>query len=233
VRNGIPTDPAISRVAALIGDPSRAAILMALAGGRARLAGELARQARITPQTASTHLDKLFRAKLLAVDVQGRRHYYRLASGDVADALEALAVLAPPAAAIDAAPGGAAKTLRFARLCYDHLAGALGVDVTRALCAAGHLRAGDDGYAVTRAGWTWLVSLGIDRDALAGGRRPLTRRCLDWSERRHHLAGALGAALATSFLDRGWLSPVRQSRALHLTDRGRAVLRSQLGLAYP
>jgi DNA-binding transcriptional ArsR family regulator len=232
MRSRTSTDPVISAIARLIGDPSRAAILMALSEGQARPAGELARDARISPQTASAHLDKLFRAKLLTVEIQGRHQYYRLTNREVARALESLAVLAPPAPHFTTSHSVAASALRFARLCYDHLAGRLGVDVTRALCEHGHLRDGDAGYAVTAAGWAWLSSLGIAAATLRADRRPLTRQCLDWSERRHHLAGGLGAALATYMLDRGWLSRVRGSRAVRLTDRGCAALRGELGLRY-
>lgn len=119
--------------------------------------------------------------------------------------------------------------MRFARTCYDHLAGRLGVEIAHALCRRAYLREGDDGYAVTAAGWAWLATLGVRRDALGESRRPLTRRCLDWSERRYHLAGAVGAALTRGLLDHGFVVRLRQSRAVRLTDRGRIELRRQLG----
>jgi DNA-binding transcriptional ArsR family regulator len=200
-------DPDVARIAALIGDPSRAAILLALSDGRALPAGELARHASISPQTASSHLDKLFRAHLLAVEVQGRHHYYRLRSPQVAQLLESLSIVAPPAPA--AAHSDSAKALRFARICYDHLAGKLGVAVTRALCDHCYIHDGEVGYIVTDKGKTWFGSLGIDVEELRASRRRLTRRCLDWSERRSHLAGGLGAALANRFVKLNWIARPR------------------------
>src|SRR5215468_4709177 len=193
VRIGADIDPDIASTAALIGDPSRTRILAALADGRALPAGELARVARITPQTASAHLDKLFRGHLLAVEVQGRHHYYRLRNPQVAQVLESLSIVAPPA--LTSAHRDSTDGLRFARICYDHLAGKLGVGVTRALCDHSYIHDGEVGYAVTDTGKAWFGNLGIDVEELRSSRRPLTRRCLDWSERRPHLAGGLGAAL--------------------------------------
>jgi len=222
------TDPDLGRIARLIGDASRAAMLMALAGGRALPAGELARCARVSPQTASAHLDKLFRAHLIAVEVQGRHHYYRLSGPHVARALESLAVVAVPP--LNASQNESAKALRFARFCYDHLAGKLGVAVTRALCDQNHIDDADEGYIVTAQGRAWFHALGIDVRALRANHRPLTRRCLDWSERRHHLAGALGAALAHRFLQLKWIARVPGTRALRVSGRGEAALRAHLAV---
>lgn len=222
------TEPDLARIAGLIGDASRAAMLMALAGGRALPAGELARCARISPQTASAHLDKLFRAHLIGVEVQGRHHYYRLSGPHVARALESLAVVTPPP--LNPSQNETAKALRFARFCYDHLAGKLGVAVTRALCDHNHIDDSDAGYVVTAQGQAWFRALGIDVQALRANRRPLTRRCLDWSERRDHLAGALGAALAHRFLQLKWIARVPGSRAVRLSGRGEAALHAQLAV---
>jgi DNA-binding transcriptional ArsR family regulator len=228
MRRNVEIDPDIAAIAALIGDPSRAAMLSALSDGRALPAGELARAARISAQTASAHLDKLFRRHLLAVEVQGRHHYYRLRDARVAELLESLAIVAAPAPALSAAQRDGSRALRFARTCYGHLAGRLGVELTRALCRSGTLREDETAYRVTRIGEGRLRALGIEVGALT--RRPLTRRCLDWSERRHHLAGSLGVALAHRLIELGWLSRTRQSRALRITDRGAAALRSEFGL---
>src|SRR5260221_11659627 len=226
VRIGADIDPDITSTAALIGDPSRARILAALADGRALPAGELARVARITPQTASAHLDKLFRGQLLAVEVQGRHHYYRLRDTYVAELLESLSRVALPAPALTTTQNDRARTLRFARTCYGHLAGQLGVAVTQALSAGNFLCNDDAGYHVTTKGEAWFGALGIELAALT--QRPLTRRCLDWSERRHHLAGALGVALLKRMIELKWVARVRESRALRLSDRGRVALRSEL-----
>jgi DNA-binding transcriptional ArsR family regulator len=223
-------DPDVARIAALIGDSSRAAILLALSDGRAWPAGELARHASISPQTASAHLDKLFRAHLLAVEVQGRHHYYRLRSPQVAQLLESLSIVARPA--LTPKRSDSARALRFARICYDHLAGELGVAVTRALCDRGYMHDGEAGYIITDKGQAWFRSLGVDVDALRAGRRPLTRRCLDWSERRPHLAGSVGAALTNRFVKLNWIARARNGRVVHLTDRGKRALRAQLVLNF-
>ncbi len=223
-------DPDIASAAALIADPSRALILAALIDGRALPAGELARAARISPQTASSHLDKLFKGNLLSVEVQGRHHYYRLRDARVAELLECLSTVARPRQPLTLAQREAARRLRFARTCYGHLAGQLGVAITQALCARDFLRDEEPGYRLTSAGAAWFGELGVDVGSIS--RRPLTRRCLDWSERRHHLAGALGVELNRRIRELGWTLPVRASRALRLTDRGKQALRAELGLEF-
>jgi DNA-binding transcriptional ArsR family regulator len=223
-------DPNVARIATLIGDPSRAAILLALLDGRALPAGELARHASISPQTASAHLDKLFRAHLLSVEIQGRHHYYRLRSPQVAQLLESLSTVVPPAPA--PAHSASTKSLRFARICYDHLAGKLGVAVTRALCDHCYIHDGEVGYMVTNSGKAWFASLGVDVEELRASRRPLTRRCLDWSERRPHLAGGLGAALANRLVKLNWITRARTGRIVHLTEKGERALRAQLELNF-
>ncbi len=172
----IHSDPDVAATAALIGDPSRAAILMALADGRALPAGELAHYARVSAQTASTHLDHLFKGNLITVEVQGRHHYYRIRDDRVAQLIEGLAVIAPPAPALTPAQRRDAQTLRYARTCYGHLAGTLGVAVTQALCDAGFLLEDDAAYKVTDSGKQWFRRIGVDVDALrTGSKRPLTR----------------------------------------------------------
>jgi DNA-binding transcriptional ArsR family regulator len=221
-------DPDIASAAALIGDASRALILSALADGRALPAGELARIARISPQTASSHLDKLFKGNLVSVEVQGRHHYYRLRDSHVAELLESLSIVARPIAPLTSAQRERAEQLRFARTCYGHLAGRLGVAITQALSTNKYLCNEGLGYQVSAAGIAWFRALGIEIGLIK--RQPLTKRCLDWSERRYHLAGALGVTLAHRALELHWITRTRDSRALRLTERGKAALRSELGL---
>src|SRR5215469_8203787 len=192
-------EPDLAAVAVLIGEPSRAAILWQLADGRALPAGELARGARISAPTASAHLDKLFRGKLIAVTVQGRHHYYRLRSPEVAEVLESLSALTPPLVAASCAGPNASSPITFARTCYGHLAGKLGVAMTAALCARGWLRTEVNGFCPTKVGGIWFSELGIDLARLK--RRPLAPWHIDWSERRQHLAGALGAALVSRMFE--------------------------------
>ena len=210
-------EPDISTPAALIGDPTRAAFLTALADGTALPASELAQRAGVGASTASIQLGKLVDGGLLEVERSGRHRYYRLADATVAAAIESLAVLAPhrPASSLKQARVG--SELQAARTCYDHLAGALGVALLESLQRQGLLTPKLD---VTPRGADRFAKLGIEIDELSRGRRPLTRACLDWTERRHHLAGALGAALATSFFERGWIERRPGSRAVRVTDRG-------------
>jgi DNA-binding transcriptional ArsR family regulator len=210
---------AIAGVASLIGDVARANVLAALMGGRALTAGELARHAGVTAQTTSGHLAKLIDLRLLAVQRQGRHRYYRLASLDVAQVLEALMAVAAGGPARHRPTGPRDEALRAARTCYDHLAGRLGVGIAAALCARGHVELADGVGAVTEAGRGFLAEFGIETDARGG--RPLCRACLGWSERRPHLAGRLGAALLDRLLTLGWLDRVPDSRAMTVTAAGR------------
>ncbi|WP_395680200.1 ArsR/SmtB family transcription factor [Inquilinus sp.] len=211
----------LASLSSLIGDPSRALILSALFGGEALPAGELAFRARVTPQTASSHLAKLTEAGLVTVERMGRHRYYRLSGPEIGGLLEKMMTVAwQPAVERSRVP----EPLRDGRMCYDHLAGRLGVAVTDALVARGVLARGDDAFALTEAGAGWLAAMGIDAAALRDGRRSFARHCIDWSERRPHLAGALGAAIAERFVDRGWIRRDRDSRAVALTEDGRAAL---------
>ena len=223
------SDPDIAALAAVIGDSSRALMLAALADGCAMPAGALARLAHISPQTASSHLDKLFRANLVSVEVQGRHHYFRLRNARVAELLESLSIVAPRVEPLTERQRERAGQLRFARTCYGHLAGKLGVELTQALCARSYLTDDDSGYFISDNGAAWFRALEIEVATLK--RKPLTKRCLDWSERRHHLAGALGVALCGRIIDLRWAVRIRDSRALRLTDRGRMQLESELGLS--
>ena len=222
----------VSQVARLMADPTRASLLVSLLDGRPRPAGELAAAAGVSAQVASNQLATLRAGGLLLREAQGRQRRYRLRSVDVARALEALATLQPkpqvqrPAQAVP-------EDLRFARSCYDHLAGVLGVAVHEALTRAGFLLPVANGFRTTAAGETWLKAHGIEVAPLKAGRRPLARGCLDWTERRPHLAGALGAALLGRWLALGWLVRVQRSRALRLTLMGRRALEKELALRLP
>jgi DNA-binding transcriptional ArsR family regulator len=228
--------PYIAEIAALIGDPARANMLAALVDGRELTAKELAFAAHVAPSTASAHLARLLDGELLAVTQAGRTRSYRLKNALVANAIEALMVLAVhgprrhrPAAALD-------QSLRFARTCYDHLAGALGVQLTEAMVARGVLGRNEGTYRVTRKGEKLFGNLGLHLDDLMMQRRAFARPCLDWSERRHHLAGALGAALVRCYLEMDWLKRLSGTRAVALTLAGREgfqrVFRLDLGTEF-
>ena len=220
----------IAEVAAAIGDPSRAAVLMALADGGVLPASALAAEAGVTASTISGHLNRLREAKLLTVEHDGRHRYYRLASTDVARALEELARIAQPLPVTSLRGSVRAHALLRARLCYDHLAGRLGVDLLAALVDQGVLAYTDGSYRITASGAEMLREFGVD-DAELSGRRPATRYCVDWGEKRHHLAGALGAAVTARLFALGWLSRGRARRVVLLTDAGRAGLNDTFGLA--
>jgi DNA-binding transcriptional ArsR family regulator len=210
--------PSIAEIAALIGNPARTNILTALLDGRALTAGELARAAGVSAQTTSGHLARMTEARLLILTRQGRHAYYRLASPRVAQMLEAITAVA--ADGVPAARWRGGEALRNARTCYDHLAGRLGVALADALAASGHVLLDQDGGMVTAAGEEFLAGFGLHLDRLAQGRRVFCRPCLDWSERRPHLAGALGAALASRCFELGWVARLRDTRALEISRMG-------------
>lgn len=218
--------PNIARVAALIGDHARAEVLTALMADRALTATELAAIAGVTKQTISAHLAKLLEAGLVAVDHQGRHRYFRLADRDVAHLLETLMGVAFRTGAVRLRSSPREPALRKARVCYDHLAGELGVLAYESLIAQGVLQASSQGLQLTGAGQVWFADFGIDTEAVAGQRRALCRPCLDWGERRHHLGGALGKALLQRLIDLGWASRAKDSRVLVFTPRGEQAWRS-------
>lgn len=212
--------PSISEVAALVGNPARANVLMALLDGRALTAGELAYAAGVSPQTTSGHLAKMIDARLLLLAKQGRHVYYRLASPLVGRMLEGLM-----AVAVDGPPRYQPRwrghdELRMARTCYDHLAGRLGVALTDALAAHDHVVLTEDGGMVTPTGEEFLLGFGVDVHQLGHGRRAFCRPCMDWSERRPHLAGAVGAAVAARCFELGWISHAREPRILKILPKG-------------
>lgn len=213
--------PNLAAIGALLGDPTRSLILELLYDGRAWTATELASAAGITPQTASSHLRKLIDGNLLAVDAQGRHRYFRLAGTDVADALEAMKILASRRTERPGLTRVRNDPLSLARTCYDHLAGQLGVSLADSLTRHGYCVEGHDAYELTEAGETLLVDLNIDVEQVRKQRRSFARKCLDWSERRNHLGGALGAALADCFFKRRWIQRQSGSRAVTVTAMGK------------
>ena len=228
----IQTNPDLAAVAALIADPSRAAMLSALLGGEALPAGELARAARVSPQTAAAHLAKLVRGGLLVVTTQGRHRYFRLSGPPVARMLESMALVAPAGRVRSLRHSLENRALRRARTCYDHLAGALGVAITQALVERDWILEHVEAYEVTGPGTGWFQALGVDCDGLQQGRRKFAPRCLDWSERRPHIAGALGAALARRMLALGLIARLDSTRALTVTPAGCAYLKNTLDIAW-
>ena len=222
--------PNIVRIAALVGDHARAEILTALMGGEALTATELAGVAGVTKQTVSTHLGKLVDARLLAMESQGRHRYFRLADRDVADLLESLMGVAYRAGAVRVRSSPREPALRKARVCYDHLAGDLGVLVFDSLDRRRWLRSGGATLELTPDGQRFCREFGIDVDSLARERRPLCRACLDWSVRRHHLAGAVGAEVLRRCLALGWARRAKGSRVVVFSDAGERALRERFSV---
>lgn len=221
--------PVIASVAALLGDPARANILTALMDGRALTVSELAEAAGVTIQTASGHLSKLDAANLLTAERQGRHRYFRLSGPDVAQVLEALMGLAQRTGATRVRTGPKDVALRAARVCYDHLAGERGVDLLHGARQQGFI-AGEERLVLTDKGRAFFGEFGIDLTRLEKGRRPVCRACLDWSERRSHLGGALGAAILSRLLEKGW---VRRDggRVVTFTCEGLGEFRSIFALS--
>jgi DNA-binding transcriptional ArsR family regulator len=221
---------ALARLACLLADHTRAAFCLALFDGRAWTAGELARHAGVAPSTASEHLSRLVSGGLLVERRQGRHRYVELADARVAELLEDFMSYLEPLAERPRTLRAVATmaALASARTCYDHLAGRLGVEITDAMTRKGLLDQ-TGGIALTAAGGDWLTSaLGSDPGALRRGRRPLVRVCVDWTERRPHLAGAAGADICRRFRDNGWIRPIGTSRAMLVTPAGRTALRDLL-----
>lgn len=226
--------PNIAAIAAMVGDPARANMLTALLNGAALTASELALEANVTKQTASSHLGKLEDAGLVAVEAQGRHRYYRLADADVAGLLETLMGVAARAKALRARPGPKEPALRRARLCYDHLAGELGVALFDAFIKNKWMLPGPEKtFALTRLGRVKVQTFGVDIEELEQGARPICRACLDWSVRRHHLAGALGAAILEQVFERKWAEQKRGSRVIEFTRIGEAGLKRVFQIPEP
>jgi DNA-binding transcriptional ArsR family regulator len=221
----------VVEVAALVGDTARATMLAALMGGQSLTGTELAYIARVSRSTASEHLARLVEARLLAITRKRRFAYYRIASPLVARMLESIKAVA----AIEVPPrhqprSAADEALRFARTCYDHIAGTVGVAIADALQAGGHAALSEDGGELTDGGARLLQRFGVAAVPKANNRRIYCRPCLDWSERRYHIAGFVGAEICRCCLERGWLSRMRDTRALQLTPQGRSGLAETFGV---
>jgi DNA-binding transcriptional ArsR family regulator len=223
-------DVRMSEIAALVGDPARANILSALMGGRALTAGELVLAAGVSPQTTSGHLGKLADGRLIACVKQGRHRYYRIATPRVAEMLEGIMAVVADAPPRHRPPSKLDDAMRIARTCYDHIAGKLGVGLTDALCAHDYVTLTDEGGEVTDRGVVFLEKFGIDLCAARARRRLFCRPCLDWTERRLHLGGSVGAVLAQRCFDLGWLERMRAGRALVITRTGRRGLSEVFGV---
>lgn len=223
--------PNIVEVASLIGDSSRAAMLMCLLSGKAMPASELARAARVTPQTASSHLAKMVEGGLLVHESNGRHRYYRLSNPEVGEVLEALNAIAQPKSVRSLRESEQSKALHFARTCYDHIAGEVGVTLTDRILELGVIKADERDFDLTVDGAKWFQGFGIDMDGLRRGRRHFARQCLDWSERRHHISGALGAALANRLFELKWIERIPGGRAVRVTDIGLQGFDKEFGVA--
>ena len=211
----------LAEIATLIGEQTRIVMLWSLLGGQARPASELAFYANVSAQNASAHLARLVEAGLLMVESRGRHRYYRLAGAEVAHAIEALAALAPSARKMTGLAPRQAPDLKYARTCYDHLAGRVAVEICAALNDNGHIREAGADYEITSKGERLFHDLGMDVGELRQQRRAFARQCQDWSERRPHIAGALGAAMLEQMFRHGWIAQVRTSRIVRVTNKGK------------
>lgn len=216
------------RIATLIGEPARAAMLWNLLDGRAYTAGELASCADLSPSAASNHLTKLVNEGLLTIERQGRHKYFGFANHQIAAVIEAMGAVVPGGVVNNPAYAAQKQGLGYCRKCYDHLAGQVGVCLTEALVDKGILVREGTLFLVTEVGTDWLTGLGIELAALASTRRPLARPCLDWSERKVHLAGSLGQALMTKLLELDWLRVTAASREVIVTGMGRQQFSERL-----
>ena len=224
------TAPLIAEIAALVGEPARATMLTALLDGRALTATELAFAARVTPQTASTHLARLTEAGLLSAVRDGRHRYFRLASPKVVEMLDGIMAVALESRPRFRPLSPQARELSAARICYDHLAGRLSTRLTDFFTAHDYIVLAGDAAEITATGARFLTEFGIDLPALSATRRHFCRLCIDWTERRPHIAGAVGAALTRRFFDLGWTERMRQSRAVIITESGKRGFADTFGI---
>jgi len=224
------TGPIIAEIAALVGDPARATMVSALVDGRALTASELAAAARITPQTASTHLAKLTEAGVLSVVRNGRHRYFRLASPTVAYMIDGIVAVALEKRPRYRPLSRHARALSAARICYDHLAGRLSVDLTDSFVAREYIVLDDEVAEITTAGTRFLTAFRIELPTLRSTRRPFCRLCLDWTERRPHIAGAVGVAITKRCFDLGWIERMKRSHAVIVTPLGRRGLQKTFGI---
>jgi len=227
-------EPRFAKIAAMIGDPTRARMLSALMGGQYMAAGELADAAGVSAQTASTHITKLLDSELVVLRTQGRHRYLRLADAEIAHVLEALSLVAERGASASKWEQGAYKTLKAARTCYSHLAGELGVALFEGLLARGTIVHNDGHFALSESGRAELQQLGVELPGItAASARRFAYACLDWSERRDHLAGTLAVAILEHAIEKGWLRRNAGSRALTLTPPGAKALAPWIAVPRP
>jgi DNA-binding transcriptional ArsR family regulator len=217
-------------IAALVCEPVRAKMLWNLLDGRAYTASELALASEISASSASNHLSKLLEAEIVKVELQGRHRYYSFSRPEVAYAVEALANLAGKHDQEKVSKVAGKGGVKYCRTCYDHLAGYIGVRIADAFTQKGLITIMESEYLITEKGWEWVADIGIRRDELGNTRRPLTRLCLDWSERKPHLAGQFGATILSKMLDEKWFKKIQFSRELIITAKGYEKLNESLGL---
>ena len=222
--------PNIIEIASLIGDKSRATILYSLMDGRMIPASELAQKANISPQTASSHLAKLVEGGLLTIEAHGRHRYYKLASSEIATVLEGLAVIAPTVKVNSLRESDQTKKLHYARTCYDHLAGKAGVALADRLVAMNVIEA--ESFTLTDDGLHTLQDFGVQLNRSAKSKRPFCRQCLDWSERRFHIAGVVGAAITTRLFELKWIERIPSIRAVSITEAGKQGLTDTFGINF-
>lgn len=224
--------PNVVEAAQLMGNPSRLTMLMSLLGGKALPASDLAHAARISPQTASSHLAKLVEGGLLLHESYGRHKYFRLSNNEVAHALESLLVISPPKPIRSLRESHELNHLRHARTCYDHLAGRIGVALTDRLVDMRWIEESGKDYILSPEGKEKLRNWGVELDAYSNKRRHFARQCLDWSERRHHLAGNLGAAITKRLFDLKWIERLPNGRTVRVTNEGIQGFMREFGLSY-
>ncbi|HDR4733463.1 TPA: helix-turn-helix transcriptional regulator [Bacillus cereus] len=222
--------PNISYIAKLIAEPTRAIILDCLMNNQALPASELAYMARVSHPTISSHLSKLVDGNLLKVEQHGRHRYYRLANQEVAEVLEKLGTIAPTVQVRALKQSDQLKQVRYARTCYDHLAGKLGVEIAEKLLHRKFIILEEGEYIVTEQGKKWFLNFGINIEKANIKRRVFAKPCLDWSERRYHISGWLGSAIAKLFFEQEWITKTDKNRAVHLTRKGMKLLKDQLGI---
>ncbi|MEW9110035.1 MAG: helix-turn-helix domain-containing protein [Cytobacillus gottheilii] len=223
-------NPDLAKIAALLSDPTRSAILLCLMDGTIHPSSELAYIAKVKPQTASFHLHKMLDADLVSVEKHGRHRYYKLKSSEVARVLEQLLHIAPKTAVNSLNEFREKSAIHLARTCYDHLAGYVGVQLTNALMQQGFLTKTDMNFDITAKGRIFLEELGIIEGNIRNSRRKFAPCCLDWTERQHHIAGALGNALLENLLEAGWFSRIPKTRALKVTPKGKLELKKRFSI---
>lgn len=219
----------ITTMASLIGDSTRTTMLMALFDGKALPAGELARLAHVSPQTASNHLAKLVEGGLLTVEAWSRHRYYRISTPDVATALEAIASIAPPAPIRSLRQSEQVKALQFARTCYDHIAGELGVGLSSVLVKKGYLEEVGDGYLLTITGETWIREFSIEESKIRKARSVIPWH-IDWTERVHHMAGPVALAITKRLFELGWIARGEVRRSIVVTELGQEAFQKEFGM---